>query len=662
MANQKLVYDILKGKNTLATELTKSKKESSNLTKGIQSAGSAMSSVALGAVAVAGALAGAASAFVTVKAVRESIQLKNALLGLSSVAAGTGQNVDSVKNIAKELASDGLVPLTDAATSLKNLLASGFSEDEAVKTFKVLRDSAAFGRQGSLDIGEAIRGATEGIKNGNSVLVDNAGITKNLSVLQKEYADSINKTVGSLTEAEKRQAVFNGLQREGALFAGDYVRLQKEYSGAVAKVSGSFTFLTARIGDFITENAVIARTIAQTGETFNKLTEILNKNEKSITIFVDSFVKGFNAAIPVAIGLAQNMIAVFGYLQTSALKFIRAVAGIIEFVYNFELLQDVIRVTAVSFSFLVEQVFSLMSLISGTSVGASFIEKALGLDPEGVQSKLDEIKEGINEFRESVTGSEIADSLAEGGSFLEKVIGTEESGLARINEAFEVVKEGARKNAEELNAIETNAQKAKSAIISKGTAERRKEFKADLLYSEALFGKYKSFEESTNKERAANFKSTLGNIATLSQDSNSTLFRIGQAAAISNATIDGISAVQKALASAPPPFNFALAALVGVATAANVTKIASAKPPAFQDGGYLSAPTSSGDGGLARFNDRELFLNRSQQSELFNLANGRGGSQSGSGGVNRVEVVLNVAGRELARVIRDLQSDGYMVA
>jgi hypothetical protein len=44
------------------------------------------------------------------------------------------------------------------------------------------KDSAAFGKQGALSFGEAIRGATEGIKNGNSILVDNAGVTKNLSV------------------------------------------------------------------------------------------------------------------------------------------------------------------------------------------------------------------------------------------------------------------------------------------------------------------------------------------------------------------------------------------------------------------------------------------------------------------------------------------------
>lgn len=36
------------------------------------------------------------------------------------------------------------------------------------------KNSAAFGRQASLSLGEAVKTATEGLKNENSILVDNA--------------------------------------------------------------------------------------------------------------------------------------------------------------------------------------------------------------------------------------------------------------------------------------------------------------------------------------------------------------------------------------------------------------------------------------------------------------------------------------------------------
>jgi hypothetical protein len=75
-----------------------------------------------------------------------------------------------------------------------------------------------------------------------------------------------------------------------------------------------------------------------------------------------------------------------------------------------------------------------------------------------------------------------------------------------------------------------------------------------------------------------------GQLAVLANSSNKTLGTIGRAAAIAQATIQGILAVQRALASAPPPFNYAMAAAVGIAAAANVAKIAGVK--GFSAGGY----------------------------------------------------------------------------
>jgi tape measure domain-containing protein len=72
-----------------------------------------------------------------------------------------------------------------------------------------------------------------------------------------------------------------------------------------------------------------------------------------------------------------------------------------------------------------------------------------------------------------------------------------------------------------------------------------------------------------------------GTLSSLQSSSNKKIAAIGKAAAITQATIDGVLAVQKALASYPPPYNYAIAAAVGVTAAANVAKIAG-----FEEGGY----------------------------------------------------------------------------
>ena len=97
-------------------------------------------------------------------------------------------------------------------------------------------------------MGEAVKSATEGIKNENSILVDNAGVTKNLSVIWEEYAASIGKGVGSLTAAEKRLATVEGLMRETAFQTGDAARYASTFAGAQAALKAQTKQLSSALG------------------------------------------------------------------------------------------------------------------------------------------------------------------------------------------------------------------------------------------------------------------------------------------------------------------------------------------------------------------------------------------------------------------------------
>lgn len=79
--------------------------------------------------------------------------------------------------------------------------------------------------------------------------------------------------------------------------------------------------------------------------------------------------------------------------------------------------------------------------------------------------------------------------------------------------------------------------------------------------------------KQARQERAQNFVSTLNYISSLADSKNRWLAGIGKAAAISTATIDTYAAANKALKSAPPPWNFALMGAVIAAGLANVAKI-----------------------------------------------------------------------------------------
>lgn len=168
-------------------------------------------------------------------------------------------------------------------------------------------------------------------------------------------------------------------------------------------------------------------------------------------------------------------------------------------------------------------------------------------------------------------------------------------------------------------------------------------------------------EDKINKRKELNFKDTLGTLSTLQRSSSRELFEVGKAAAIAQATIDGQVAVQKALATGSPPFNFLLAALVGAATAVQIKNIASQSPPKFQDGGIVAGNNFSGDRVAARVNSGEMILNRAQQSQLFQLANGQGNAGQSAPQEIVLNNVIEIDGEAVFKSVSRQVADGKIL-
>lgn len=183
---------------------------------------------------------------------KDTETFQNALTGLAAQARYAGEDVGKSMKEAEKLTKDGLLGISDAATSLRNLLSRGFTLEESIKIINRLKDAAAFGRQSSLTLSEAVRSATEGLKNEMSVLVDNAGVTKNVSLMWKDYAKSIGKGVESLTLAEKRHAEFLGIMQETEGMVGNAARAVNNLTGANARLSKSYLDLKVNTGTLLT--------------------------------------------------------------------------------------------------------------------------------------------------------------------------------------------------------------------------------------------------------------------------------------------------------------------------------------------------------------------------------------------------------------------------
>lgn len=227
--------------------------------------------------------------------VRIASERQNAFKGLTTISNFLGispkDTQDAVKNL--RLVRAGVVDLGDATISLKNLLSSGFSLDEAVKLLEAFSDTAAFGKSAALGFGEAIKGATEGIRNGNSVLVDNVGLTKNLSVILKDAGFAEKDLMKVKDDHAVRQALLNGLLKEALPQLGDADRLTKGWSGSTSALSTAQTNLYAVIGDIIINNKQLIATVQTLTGNFNDMTGAVQNTEtgwkKSIASMTTSF-------------------------------------------------------------------------------------------------------------------------------------------------------------------------------------------------------------------------------------------------------------------------------------------------------------------------------------------------------------------------------------
>lgn len=225
------------------------------------------------------------------ESVKAASELSNAWIGLQSIVEGQGRSFSKAKSFVEEYVSDGLVPLTDAVTAYKNLAARGYDDEQIKSTMTALKDAAVFGRQSSYSLGEAISTATEGLKNENSILVDNAGVTKNVAKMWDDYAKSIGTTANNLTKEQKIQAEVNGILEETRFQTGDAAKLVNTYSGQVGMLGYNFQQLKVQLGEALIPivqavlpgiNAVIAG-LTKLAAVFAKVTALLFGKSAKVT-------------------------------------------------------------------------------------------------------------------------------------------------------------------------------------------------------------------------------------------------------------------------------------------------------------------------------------------------------------------------------------------
>lgn len=210
--------------------------------------------------------------------------------------------------------------------------------------------------------------------------------------------------------------------------------------------------------------------------------------------------------------------------------------------------------------------------------------------------------------------------------------------LARFFTEEEIVKQEARLQTIdnerefqlELDRLVNEGISRRNSAIFKGRDEDRK---IQSVANKIIEEDNKEFDKKNLQNKQRFFSDAIS----LSRSNNEALAAIGKAAALVQIAIDTQEAVSGAYAYGNtlggPPVGAAFAGIAAAAQAARAANVAGIQ--GFENGGIVGGTSFTGDQVPVRVNSGEAILNRQQQTQLFNLANGA--SPTGRG----QEIVVN---------------------
>lgn len=412
-------------------------------------------------------------------------QTENSLRGLGAVARYAGEDLGQSMEAASRLAEDGLINVASASKALQNLLSRGFSLQESVEIINRLKDAAAFNRQSHLSMAQAVESATEGLKNENSVLVDNAGVTKNVSQMWKEYAASIGKGEKELTQAEKRTAEYNGILKETEAQIGNADLATKGLTGTKARLTTEVYKLKNALG--------------------NSLTPAFVELAKTANWVMQSAIIPFIAGIEI---MATKAVSFFDKIKTQ--KELRRAKG--KVIWHTPTAEEKARISELEARLEVldqtkeEQIQDIIAKYTGAlkipelgkdsgkrredspataGTGKNKKDKTAE-EAAGAQKSLDELKTSLQGDIEQSWMDELDAKLAQ----------IDQDAAKEKEKISELGKKGAKGTAEATALVDENAEREKSIVIGKWYEE---ELKAQAKASEELEKQQKATDESIQK-------------------------------------------------------------------------------------------------------------------------------------------------------------------
>jgi hypothetical protein len=577
-------------------------------------------------------------------------------------------------NLAANAVGAGLRLIGNGITSIVNkgsqfIDAAARQEDAINKLNTSLMISGKLSEETSLSIQNFASELQKSTKYGDELILENAALIQSLGQLDEQGLKKATKAavdmsaalgidlasaatlvgkaaageVGSFSRygvvikkgADNAQTFSNALEALNSKFGGAAAAQVQTFAGATQQASNTFGDLYETLGFVVTKSPVVIAAIRGFSTGIQQLDKIIKDNTPIMRNFAENVLVG---ALTGAINIAGNSLIFFNNIINGTRNFINFLAdgalGGLQGIQEFA---------------------------AGVIDASIRVKEFLGLNTAGLESMQASMQKQIEatQLARQLNDQEASERIARQEEFAMQMSTITETINASVQQQVESVK--ASNDEIMKSSIETSNKAALAKL--EGIEKQKKIDKDHFLYT-------KSWNEKTNKEKIEGVRDSLGAVSSLTASGNSELFAIGKAAALATHGINAAKAVSNALSAAPPPFNFALAALVGTAMAVQGAKIASQKPPAYAEGGFIGGMNGASfgaDNSIATVRTGEMVLNANDQREL--LTGLKSGAFSGDdakmdrliSAISTQPVVVQVDGIEIARAVRDSREGGFSV-
>jgi hypothetical protein len=500
------------------------------------------------------------------------------------------------------------------------LVPMGLARDEAAELSgnfsKLAVDIGSFNNAPTADVLAAIKSGLAG----QSEPLRRFGVDVSETTLkQMALAQGIELTNGKLDRQSRAQLLYQKIVKDSSDALGDFARTQNSTANIMKRAAAIADDIKLVFGQ------ELAKEIQPSVDAFNKFLKLEGGLEKIRKGFKGLFI----LMRIMGIGLKTTLIEPIKLLTLTMVETLKSFGrlGRAVFERDFKSLGKIAK----------ESIKNITKPVRETAIDYKDAIVKIGKDTIELFKKGEEIAiEGTNNI------------VANNNNVREQELMATEEQIAQIQaleeEAMNLNILKKQTETEEIKKLNEDQANSKIDSLQKQVNEEKKSF--DLI----------KFMRRQDVEQA---RTALGDIATLTQSSNKTLFKVGKAASIAQAVINNALAVTKTMSTVPFPFNIPLAAGQALAGAVQINKISNTKFQGKAQGGVVDEVMGSpinGEDGFIGIQRGESVLTREATANM-----GRGvidaiNQTGGKAALVTPNITVNVSNpnpQEVVNVIND---------